>query len=299
MSGFKIIKTGIIPLIKDNGRFGFAKIGICNSGANDEYAYNIINLLLGNDKNSNVLELSFSGLVLEALEKTTIAIAGADFSFSINEKALKPWQTYKVLKGDILKFSKKLFGEKAYLGVKGGFILKKELGSCSTSLKEGFGTILKKDMILAFKKDKFISTKRLKKEFHPNYEEILKLRVVLSYQENSFDEKNKNIFFNTTFTLSNESNSMGAKIDGAKIKSKLEGIISEGISFGAIQVPKDGRPIVLLKQRQTIGGYPKIGSVLSIDCFKLAQSKAGTKIIFEKIEQKEAITKLRKFYQSF
>ncbi len=92
---------------------------------------------------------------------------------------------------------------------------------------------------------------------------------------------------------------MGCKLKGEAISCDINGIISEGISFGAIQIPSDGQPIILLKDRQTIGGYPKIGSVLSIDCFKLAQAKPSCKITFKPIEIKEAQEKVREFYSSF
>ncbi len=125
------------------------------------------------------------------------------------------------------------------------------------------------------------------------------LRVILSYQDYSFSQEEQNKFFNSSYKVTSDFNRMACKLSGEKIESTLDGIVSEGISFGAIQIPKDGQPIILLKDRQTIGGYPKIGSVLSIDCFKLAQAKIGSEVRFELIDIREAQEKLRDFYSIF
>lgn len=295
MSGFRVLKAGIISQIQDIGRFSYTNFGITNSGVSDEYSYMIANLLLDNKKDTNILELCFAGLILEALEDTIICITGADFGFTLNENEFKPWQSLKVKKGDILNFTKKLKGEKAYLSVKGGFLLEKELGSFSTTIKESFGTVLKNDMILPYSKNRSKVIKRLKKIHQPAYEETLVLRVVLGYQYKYFSKQMQRIFFNSEFILTNEVNRMGAKVEGKKIECEIDGIISEPITFGAIQIPKDGNPIILLKERQTIGGYPKIGSALSIDCFKLSQVKIGTKIRFKEISLIEAQDKVKHF----
>ena len=112
-------------------------------------------------------------------------------------------------------------------------------------------------------------------------------------------KKEKEKFFSSEFSVSPESNRMGMKLNGEKITPKISGIISEGIAFGSIQIPSSGQPIILLKDRQTIGGYAKIGSVLAIDCFKLSQAKNNTKIRFEEIDIKSAQEKMKNFYLDF
>lgn len=303
MSGFEVIKPGILSLIQDKGRFGFMSIGVTTSGAIDEYAYLWANYLLANEANTNTLEIAFSGLTLKATANTSISITGADINFSINEQIKKPWRTYNIRKGDILKFSKNANGQRAYLAVKGGFLLDKEFGSNSTTLKESLGGIegraLKKDDFLAFKESSYYSQRRVKEKYQPDYEKSITLRVLLGYQHENFSKDEKEKFFNSEFKVSKESNRMGIKLDGESIQANINGIISEGICFGAIQIPKDGRPIVLLKDRQTIGGYPKIGSVLGIDCFKLSQAKADTHIKFKEISKEEALYKTKDFYKQF
>lgn len=299
MSGFKVINAGVLTQVQDCGRFGYSHIGISNSGVSDEYAYNVSNYLLNNKQGTNTLEISFSNVELEALANTTISITGADLSLYINSTYCKPWQTYSIIKGDKLKFRKKVSGQKAYLSVKGGFQLKKELNSYSTTIKEEFGTLLTTGMILPYSSYTDTSVNRLKEKYIPSYSDELTLRVILGYQFKHFSQTMLDTFFDSTFIVSNEANRMGIKLYGEKIVADIDGIISEGIALGSIQIPNDGKPIILLKERQTIGGYPKIGSVISIDCFKLAQAPINTEIRFKCIELKKAQEKMRRFKNLF
>lgn len=302
-AGFEVINAGILTLLQDRGRFGFNALGVTQSGVMDEFAYFWANKLLQNDLNTNVLEILWSNLTLKATTPCVISVTGANLTLSINDKVYEPWQTFNIHSGDIIKFSKTIHGQRAYLSVKGGFLFHKEFDSFSTTLKETLGIFdgraLKRGDFLPCKSSRHIHTRRLKKHHQPNYHEPLRLRVLLGYQEEYFSNNAKKRFFSQSYMVSNENNRMGIKLKGEKIECDIDGIISEGISFGAIQVPKDGQPIVLLKDRQTIGGYPKIGSVLSIDCFKLSQIKPNTMIQFEEISLLQAQEKLRKFYSSF
>ncbi|MDX1808207.1 MAG: biotin-dependent carboxyltransferase family protein [Sulfurospirillaceae bacterium] len=303
MSSFKVLAGGLLSLIEDFGRFGLCDKGISNSGVMDEYAYQIANNLLQNPPNTNCIEITLGGLKLECDDSCTISVTGADAKFSINSQEVGIWRTHNIKKGDILEFKFAKEGVRSYLCVKGGFNIAKELGSNSTTVKEGIGglngTGLQKDDILEFTQTKIQSYNTLfKHDLVPVYEDNLTLRVVLGYQDSYFDDQEIEKFFSQTYTISPENNRMGYKLKSEPIACQIDGIISEGISFGAIQIPKDGQPIILLKDRQTIGGYPKIGSVLPIDCFKLAQMKTGSTLRFEKIGIKDAQNKMKKFYDS-
>ena len=298
----EIINSPILTLLQDKGRFSYSSIGVSSSGVMDEYAYLVANKLLGNKSCENILEISFSNNSFKVHQNTQIVITGAFCEFYINDIFFNTWQTYNVKVGDIIKIGKITSGSKVYIGVKNGFDVKKEFGSNSTTIKESLGGIsgekLKKGDLLPFTYFSDNFNMRLKKMFIPNYEEPLILRVVLSYQEDFFKQEEIEKFFSSTYTISNDFNRMGCKLKGEKITCNIEGIISEGISFGAIQIPKDGQPIILLKERQTIGGYPKIGSVLNIDCFKLAQCKPSMKIKFEQINISDAQRKVKEFYST-
>lgn len=299
----EIINNPILVMLQDKGRYGYSDIGVTNSGVMDEYAYYAANKMLGNSFDTNILEIAFSNVIFKANAHTQITITGAICELFINDISKQCWQTHNVKAGDIIKIGKILKGIRVYLGVLGGFDIKKEFGSNSTTIKENLGGLngdkLKKGDILAFKEISCSFDARFKKELIPSYEDELILRVVLSYQSDLFANEEKEKFFSNSFTVSNDFNRMGCKLNGESILCDVNGIISEGISFGAIQVPSDGQPIILLKDRQTIGGYPKIGSVLAIDCFKLSQVKANTKIRFSEISIDEATKKTRRFYSSF
>jgi biotin-dependent carboxylase-like uncharacterized protein len=302
----EVLNTQIFTLIQDKGRFSYSSIGVTQAGVMDEYAYLILNKLLENDSNANVLEIAFSNNSFLVHKNTQIAITGAYCEFFINDILKDTWQTHYIKAGDIVKIGKILNGAKVYLGVKNGFEIKKEFGSNSTTIKENLGGLcgekLKKGDILEYTEfsntDTKRTTKRLQKKYLPLYEDELTLRVILSYQEDFFKKEEKEKFFSNTYTITNEFNRMGCKLQGEAIRCDVDGIISEGIAFGAIQIPKDGQPIILLKDRQTIGGYPKIGSVLSIDCFKLSQKKPNTKVRFIPISIEEAQEKVKEFYMS-
>ena len=299
----EVINTPILALVQDKGRFSYTSIGVTNSGVMDEYAYFIANNLLGNELNTNIIEIAFSNIIFKAHKNTTMVITGAKCEFFINNILLNTWQTHNIKAGDIIKIGKILSGSRVYLGVYRGFNIKKEFASNSTTLKENLGGLrgdkLQKGDVLDFNSFTNSSEVRLKEKYIPTYEDILDLRVVLSYQDEFFQQKQIDKFFSNTYTITNEFNRMGCKLDGEEIFCDIDGIISEGISFGAIQIPKDGKPIILLKDRQTIGGYPKIGSVLSIDCFKLSQCIPLQKVKFTPISLEEAHKKVKLFYSSF
>ncbi len=298
----ELISSPILATIQDRGRFSYTNIGLTNSGVMDEYAYFMAHKILRNNLDENIIEISFSNIEFKVHKNTTIAITGASCEFFIDGIGKNTWASYNVKKGSTIKIGKILEGVRVYLAVKGGFKIKKEFGSYSTTLKEKIGGLngdkLKKGDILDFDECLQNHSVRLKKKYIPKYEDSLNLRVFLSYQEEYFPKEEKEKFFSSIFEVSNEANRMGIKLKGEKIFCDIDGIISEGICFGSIQIPKSGEPIILLKDRQTIGGYPKIGTVLTIDCFKLAQAKAKTKIKFIPISLEEAQREIKEFYKS-
>ncbi len=300
---FKVIKAGIFTTLQDKGRFSLSHLGVTQSGFMDEYASLAANKLLGNKLDTNLLEIAFANIELEATKSTCVAITGAYCDFYINDNLKQTWRTHHIKRGDRLKITKINQGQRVYLAVKNGFNILKEFGSNSTTIKESLGGIdgkqIKNADILDFDEFDKIVEKRWHRENLPIYEKELRLRVLLSYQEESFSREEKEKFFNSEFEITADFNRMACKLKGEAINSSLNGIVSEAIAFGSIQIPKDGQPIILLKERQTIGGYPKIGSVLSIDCFKLAQMKIGSKIRFEEIDIIEAQKKLKEFYSIF
>lgn len=292
---------GIQSSIQDAGRKGFNDIGLCQSGAMDELSFGYANLLVGNPFNTPTIEIALGGACFVAQSEMVIAICGADMNPTCNGKALGLWETHTLKKEDVLRFGFAQSGQFAYVAVAGGWQTPFVYGSFSTSLKEGLGGIegrkLKAGDTIKGPSLKQSSSKRyhLQKGHIPTYPKHLTLRVVKGYQEHLFDPSSQEIFFATTYTYKGEGDRMGYRLNGQKVVSSASGILSEPICFGAIQIPSHGEPIILLKERQTIGGYPKIGSVIAVDCFKLAQLQAGGTVQFEAI----SLEKARKLSQTF
>ena len=299
----KLLNNPFFVTIQDRGRFSYSHVGVTNSGVMDEYAYFVANKLLKNSLDTNILEIGCSNVIFKVNKNTTISITGAFCEFFINDKPKELWQSYEVKKNDILKIGKIINGNWIYLAVFGGFNIEKEFGSNSTSIKENLGGLhgnrLKIGDILPFCKTEKLDKTFLKKEFIPEYKNELVLRVILSYQYKDFSKDEIEKFFSSDYFVTKDFNRMAFKLQGNKINCDIDGIISEAIAFGSIQIPKDGQPIVLLKEKQTIGGYPKIGTVINIDCFRLSQAKIGTKIKFQEISYNEALQKTKEFYSSF
>lgn len=298
---FKVLSHGFFSTIQDLGRQGYTHLGITPSGAMDEYAYRWSQKLLG-DVEGNALEILLSGLTLQATAPTTIAVCGADLDFRINGISQLIWQTHTIKEEDILSFEQRRSGMRAYFAVKGGFHTRKYENSFSTTRKEHKGKKVEKGDTLAFSPKQSSQIVRVPQKYIPVYPVCpthLTLRTLLSYQHSYFSKAQKEKFFSTSYTLSPQMSRMGYKLEGELIIPTKDGIISEGITFGAVQIPPDGQPIILLKERQTIGGYPKIGSVLPSDCFKLSQLSIGSTIRFEVISIEDAQKEMKGFYGFF
>ena len=299
-SGFEVIAPGIQATIQDLGRIGLAKIGVSSSGALDEHAFHHANRLLGNEYGTNMLEIVLGGTKLKAIGKTTFILTGAKVNASINNKSIKIWKTYEIDDGDIINLGFAISGVRVYLAVKGGFDIPSEYGSCSVSVREKLGGLpLHAKQFLPYVSKALKGSRSLQSKYQPNYDKVLTLRVVSGYQWSMFEQKQKQKLFNSIYTVTGQNDRMGYRLSGEKIVSKLQDIVSEPIAFGSIQIPAHGEPIVLLKERQTIGGYPKVGAVIPVDCFKLSQAKQDSQIKFELIGLDEAVVINREFYKIF
>mgnify|MGYP003630008872 FL=1 len=290
---FKVIKPGLLALIQDLGRHGHQSIGLTTGGPMDEVAFRWGNALLDNDPNSAQIEIPFGMFTLEAQANTSIAVTGADLGATLNDKSIPPWQTYAIKKGDILAFHQPVWGLRAYLAVKGGFLCEPTLGSVATVMREKIGGLtskgdkLKKGDSLSYHTSHDHQQRAVPRLAIPNYGNK-EIPVILGYQYQSFSSLERANFFSSDYTVSSNSDRMGYRLEGKAVHTELKGIISEGIAYGAIQIPKDGQPIVLLRDRQTIGGYPKMGCVTRVGGGILAQQKPGDIIQFTPITVDQA-----------
>jgi biotin-dependent carboxylase-like uncharacterized protein len=291
-TSFLIKEPGMLSLIQDSGRFGSFNIGLTNGGPIDLQAFQWANRLCANELSATAIEISLGGLAVIAQVNTTIAVTGANMSLSINHNEKELWRSYDVKAGDLIELGFASQGIRSYLAVAGGFTIQESFGSTATVCREGVGGLigekLKKGDVLPCSSQTRKNNLVLPELLRPQYSNEVVLRTVPSYQQKYFSPYQQRLFFSSEYSVSKSFDRMGYRLTGKKITGDIEGILSEGICHGAVQIPADGQPIVLLNDRQTIGGYPKIGSVSSIDTAKLGQLKQGGKVRFEPISMEEA-----------
>jgi len=302
-SFFKILRSGINSTFQDLGRNNLYHIGLPFSGAMDRRNFLIANSLVGNQKESAAIEFAYQGPLLKVVKgNINFAITG-NVNFKIKKKSLKTidgecYKTYVLDQGDeldIISTSQSVYG---YLAVSGGFKVEKYNNSYSTTVRAGIGAnngnkIANNDEVNInnFKK-KYLSNKL--SFVNPKIEYI---RILKGTNFNYFSENSLRKFLSEEFIITKLTDRMGMRLKGPKIENNKESNIrSEGLIKGVIQVPPDGNPIIMLSDHGTIGGYPKIGVVISADYDKIVQLSPNSKLKFKLIELEEA-EKLYKFYK--
>jgi biotin-dependent carboxylase-like uncharacterized protein len=284
---FSVTQPGILSLIQDVGRFGQHNIGLTTGGPLDPEAFNWCNRLLQNKPNSSTLEVSFGGLHLQADIDTFICVTGADMPLRINHREQPLWTVLRVHSGDNIELGYSQSGCRSYLGVANGFDISQSFGSSATVMRENIGGLQGDKIHTGDSLPCASVTSRrilfLPPAMQPKYHNGITLRVMPGYQDHQFSRLQQRRFFSSQYTVSDRCDRMGYRLEGPVIACDIEGILSEGICYGAIQIPADGQPIVLLNDRQTIGGYPKIGSGLSLDAARLAQLSPGGTVNFSAI----------------
>lgn len=291
MKAFQVLHPGVLTTIQDLGRPGFRKFGIPESGVADRLAAQVANWLVGNQAGAALLEITLFRLELLVLNNLVIAITGADLAPHLNGRPLPLWQTVHLKEGDHLIFKGRKKGLRAYLSVRGGFQGTGFLGSRSVFARGLMGRPLKAGDILeiASPAPAEKTPKILPPKFIPSYSEKESLRVILGPQEDRFTPEGIKTFLSSPYRVSSQSDRMGYRLEGPKIEhSGGADIISEPIPQGAIQVPGDGLPIILLWDAQVSGGYTKIASVISADLNYLAQVMPGDSLRFRKVSLEEA-----------
>lgn len=289
---FEVIKPGLQTSVQDLGRPGYQQYGMSPAGAMDPYSLQMANLLNGNHLGDSVLEAVMQGPALEALNDVSMSICGGDLEPRVNGRIVPMWKSLVLKKGERLTFGGLNNGGRAYISFAGGIVVPEVLGSRSTFINGsigGFeGRALKAGDIL-YGKPSVRKMRSLHPDFIPKYPQELKVRVILGPHLEKFSRETLGQFLTSTYKVSVQSNRMGCRLDGPKLKHIDDAdIISDAIPFGGIQVPASGEPIILMAERQTTGGYPRIGTVISVELPLLAQAMPGTALRFEEIEIDEA-----------
>lgn len=305
MRALVVDRPGILALVQDRGRQGVQHAGLSQGGAADLHAYCWANKLLANDLKAACVEVLVGQFAATFREDAVIAVTGADQGFSINGQAAANWSTHKVRAGDQIRFGQATEGLRAYLAVAGGWQTPVCFGSRSVVVREGLGGLdggpLKAGGQLPFLPPPKWLHRQVRREFIPDYTAPLSLKVIPGYQYQDFDARQRQRLVSEVYQLSHQIDRMGYRLHGPPISPPGQGVISEGIALGAVQVPGDGQPIVLLQDRQTIGGYPKLGCVTGLSCSQLSQRGPGAQVRFEWVDVAQAqIERVRfeRFFQS-
>jgi len=288
----EILRAGLQTTIQDLGRFGAAHLGISASGASDNLAMRIGNLMVGNPENTTVIEMTLTGDTVLFHSNVFIALAGSKFKIDLDDKPFPFWAGTYISAGQVLTIGPTLNGARCYLCVRGGLQVKNIINSTSTHLTSGVGglngSILKKGDRIAFgNMDQVIQPIKSMKNYP--YTDITTVRVTKGLQWDWFDNQNRKLFFQKAYQVSTLSNRMGLRLSGESIlSSKGNEIITEGMPLGAIQIPGNGQPILSFVEHQTTGGYPKLANVISADLYKVGQLKPGDQFKFQLIDFPEA-----------
>lgn len=300
-----VLKCGPLSTIQDLGRNGVQHLGVSQSGAADEYAFRWANKLLGNTQNTACIEITLGPFSVEFNLDTEISICGANANYLINNLPIKIWQNQRIKKGDILTINTAKNGLLIYLAVKGGFESIRYFNSQSFNPRESHLTPklkqIKNGDIIHFKKINLSKKFRyihLNESYIPDYKEPLELSLIPMQKLKDFSLSTHNHLFSSLYKISQDSNKMAYRLHGEALnyRDDYENTnISSAVTLGTIQVPDNGQPIILLKDRQTIGGYPIIGTIPTIDTFKLCQRRPGEEIFFKK----SSVSTEEKRYKNF
>jgi biotin-dependent carboxylase-like uncharacterized protein len=289
--GILVQVPGLFTTVQDEGRYGYQQFGVTPSGAMDKRAMHIANILVGNPMGEGVLEMTFMGPSLQFENDNIIAITGADMHPTVNGAAVPMYQAVLIHKGEELKFQFASNGSRGYIAFAGGLDIPLVMGSKSTLVSKGLGglegRILKQGDRIGFTAPKrdlpHMNNRSVAKPVYPTKEIVL--RVLRGPQDDCFSKEEISRFFWYGFKITNEFDRMGCRLEREEPVRHLQdgNIISDGIACGSIQVPTNGQPIIMLADRQTVGGYTKIGTVITTDLPKLAQAKPGMHVRFQEV----------------
>ena len=289
--GIIVENPGIQTTVQDEGRFGYQQFGVSPAGPMDTQSFYIANILAGNRRGESALEITFMGPELKFEKDNIIAVTGANVSPSVNGEAIPMYQAVLVHAGDTLSFGVASGGSRAYIAFSGGLDVPVVMGSKATLMRNKLGGVegrkLEKGDRIGFCCPRTtlpnMEMRRMEPEVFPQGD--ITLRVVTGPQDSAFTEEEVRKFFWYSAVITNESDRMGIRLEREEpLKHIKDGnILTDGVAFGSIQVPTNGQVIIMMADRQTTGGYTKIGTVISVDLHKLAQAQPGYKVHFVRV----------------
>ena len=297
--GLRVLRSSPFIQLQDAGRFGVRHLGVTQCGALDWVAHRWANWLLGNPLTAAVVEITLGNAEFECRRDATLALTGADLGARLDEQPLAPWRSFEVRQGQRLSFAQPRHGARAYLAAPGGFQAPLVLGSCASMLREGLGGLQGDGRAIAVGDSlswagSTSATRQMPTEFIPEYQDAPRLQLVLGAQIGDFRGQSLFDAFNSQWLIDQRADRMGIRLNGPQLQCQRSSMISEGIPLGAVQVPPDGQPIILLNDRQTIGGYPRLGALTPQAVARLAQCLPGQTIQLAPTTQDSALLTQRR-----
>lgn len=291
--GFVTENPGVLTTIQDGGRYGYEQFGMSPAGPMDGKAFRTANILVGNPEEESALEATVLGPTLRFDQDNVIAVTGADMAPALNGQPCPMYQATAIKAGDRLTLGAARSGCRAYIAFAGGLDVPQVMGSRATALQNKVGgyqgrKLAKGDSLDFRAPNPALPLPRTAPIPAPEGKEVT-IRVILGPQDDMFTKEGVDTFLSRPYTVSKDFDRMGCRLEGPVIQHKTDGnIISDGMVTGAIQVPTSGQPIIMLAERQTVGGYTKIATVISADLPLAGQRKTGDIIRFRAVSVEEA-----------
>ena len=275
-----VIRSGMLTTVQDLGRRGHRAAGVPLGGAMDAMALRVVNLLVGNAEDAAALEFTLMGPELVFTADTTLAMGGGDFG------GVPRWQPVRVRAGERVKFGAARTGCRGYLAVAGGLDVPVVLGGRGTYLRAALGGLEGRalrdgdELRAAAVSRQMVDRWHLDERMLPSYSAAPTVRIVRGAQAGEFD----GALTTAGFKVTSKSDRMGVRLAGPAVVRRDAGeLVSATVAPGTVQVPPDGQPIVLMADAQTIGGYPQIAHVISVDLPLVAQLKPGDTLRFREV----------------
>ena len=294
MSTLVVESPGLLSTVQDLGRPGYGPIGVSASGAADPLALQLANLLLGNQRDAAGLEMTLTGGRFHFPEGAVVALAGCDFVAHFGGGILEMWIPHAISAGGTISFGSTHSGARCYLAVAGGIHVEPFLGSASTHLVSGLGgfagrALRKGDVLKLGQASKPIRRRRMAKRVIDAWQPRKTLRVTRGPQFDGFPAEAQKELFESAYAVTEESDRLGLRLHGPLLPATaFYGMITEGVTLGAIQVTPSGQAIILFVEQQTTGGYPKIANVIGADISSLGQLRPRDRVHFQMVSFEEA-----------
>jgi antagonist of KipI len=292
-----VVKPGWLTTVQDLGRYGYQQYGMPVSGAMDRYSYILANRLIGNPDHDAALEITLKGPELLFEHNSVIAVTGADLAPSLDGIVMPLWTSVPVKAGSRITFGTRRIGARSYLAIAGGVDVPVVLGSRATHIASQTGglkgrALAQGDILIG--KTPSLNQHRtmgrsLPEYLRPIYSTVTALRILPGPQGEAFSEQALAVLTTNSYRLTSQSDRMGYRLEGAKLRhGKAEQYISDGTAMGLLQIPPDEQPILLMADRQTTGGYPKLAIVISADLHLAGQLMPDDTVAFRTITLPDA-----------